>query len=184
MEVHPVTADRWGDLEDFFGPSGAYSGCWCMWWRITAAEFSEQAGSGLKERFSALVAEGLRPGLLAYADGVPVGWISFGPREEFGRIERSPKLKPIDAQRVVSIVCFFIARQHRRQGVGRVLLRAAVEHARADGVKMLEGYPIDTSAGDRPSADVFTGTLDLFLSEGFTEVARNGGRPIVRRQLD
>ena len=25
---HPVTPDRWPDLERLFGPHGAYSGCW------------------------------------------------------------------------------------------------------------------------------------------------------------
>ena len=31
-----------------------------------------------------------RPGLLAYDDAGPVGWVSFGPREEFARLVASP----------------------------------------------------------------------------------------------
>ena len=28
LTFHPVTPDRWPDLERLFGPRGAYSGCW------------------------------------------------------------------------------------------------------------------------------------------------------------
>ena len=28
LAVHPVTPDRWPDLERLFGPRGAYSGYW------------------------------------------------------------------------------------------------------------------------------------------------------------
>lgn len=183
VETHPLTSDRWGDLEGLFGPQGAYSGCWCMWWRVKSSEFGEEVGAGLKNRFFDLVSSGGRPGLLAYDDGTPVGWISLGPREEFGRLQRSPKLGPIDDEPVMAIVCFYIPRQRRRRGIGRTLLRAAIEQAERDGYRTAEGYPIDTASADRPGASVFTGTLDLFLSEGFSEVARRGGRPIVRRSL-
>ena len=39
VEVRPLTADRWEDLVELFGPSGAFSNCWCTWWRQTGGEF-------------------------------------------------------------------------------------------------------------------------------------------------
>jgi hypothetical protein len=30
LDVYPLTAERWGDLETLFGEHGAYGGCWCM----------------------------------------------------------------------------------------------------------------------------------------------------------
>ena len=30
LAFHPVTPDRWPDLERLFGPHGANSGCWCL----------------------------------------------------------------------------------------------------------------------------------------------------------
>ena len=33
LEFHPLTPDRWADLEALFRPRGAVGGCWCMWWR-------------------------------------------------------------------------------------------------------------------------------------------------------
>src|SRR5688572_707389 len=93
FEARPLTADRWGDLVTLFGERGASSGCWCMWWRVTAQRFNRDAGDGLRRALHELVDEGRGPGLLGYADGRPVGWCSVAPREEFGRLQRSPKLR-------------------------------------------------------------------------------------------
>ena len=104
-----------------------------MWWRVTAAEFSDRAGAGVRKDFQALVAGGRVPGLPGYAGGRPVGSCSVAPRPEFSRILRSPKLRPAGAEEspgVWSIVCFFIDREHRRTGVAGTLLEAAVSWAR------------------------------------------------------
>ncbi|HLF41013.1 MAG TPA: GNAT family N-acetyltransferase, partial [Acidimicrobiia bacterium] len=174
------------DLCDLFGPNGAYSGCWCMWWRTTASDFNERAGGGLRDDLEALVAGGRVPGLLAYDDGGapgagPVGWISVAPRPEFGRLQRSPKLKPVDGVPVWSIVCFYIQRGHRGTGVATALLDAAVAYAAQQGAEAVEAYPTDPGAGRVPGASAFTGLLPMFERAGFSEIARRGGRPIVRR---
>ena len=178
-----MTPDRWRDLETLFGRSGAYSGCWCMWWRVTSAEFSARAGAGLRSAMEQLVSDGRVPGLLAYShNGTPIGWCSVAPRQEFGRLQRSPKLKPVDDAPVWSIVCFFIHRGHRGTGVAAALLDAAVRYAGEHGATAVEGYPIDpASAPQVPAASAFTGVLPMFERAGFTEIARRGGRPIVRR---
>src|SRR5207247_1195189 len=62
------------------------------------------------------------PGLLAYMDGRPVGWVSVAPREEFGKIGRARSTKPVDDKPAWSIVCFYIDRHHRGDGVGTALL--------------------------------------------------------------
>jgi ribosomal protein S18 acetylase RimI-like enzyme len=85
---------------------------------------------------------------------------------------------------VWSITCFYIDRQHRRQGVAGALLQAAVSYARAHGAEAVEAYPIDTSGSAKTSADLYTGTSAMFERAGFTEVARRGGRPIVRLATD
>jgi ribosomal protein S18 acetylase RimI-like enzyme len=183
LEVHPVTPDRWDDLVALAGERGFTSGCWCMWWRVTSSEFEERHGAGLRRDLHDLVAAGPAPGLLAYVDGTPAGWVAVGPREEYPRLDRSPKLRRLDDQPVWSVTCFTIDRRHRRRGVAVALLDAAVDFARQRGAEVLEAYPIDTAGGKRSSADLFTGTLAMFERAGFEEVARRSGRPIVRRTL-
>jgi GNAT superfamily N-acetyltransferase len=183
LEVHPVTPDRWDDLVALAGERGFSSGCWCMWWRVTSKEFEERHGAGLRQDLQDLVAAGPEPGVLAYVDGEPAGWVAVAPREEYPRLDRSPKLRRVDDQPVWSITCFTIGRRKRRQGVAAALLDAAVDFARQRGAEVVEAYPIDTAGEKRSSADLYTGTLAMFERAGFEEVARRSGRPIVRRAL-
>src|SRR3989337_32897 len=96
VETWPLTAERWPDLEALFGERGAVGGCWCMWWRQTAAEFAAQAGEANRHALKALAEGDTAPGILAYVDDRPVGWCSVAPRSEFGRINRSPVLRAVD----------------------------------------------------------------------------------------
>jgi GNAT superfamily N-acetyltransferase len=191
LEIHPVTADRWEDLAAFFGPSGAFSHCWCTWWRQTAAEFShgvEEQGAANQALMHVIVEAGSEPGLLAYRDGKPVGWISVAPRPQYGRILRSRRIGPAPEEaadeRIWSIVCFWIPRSERGKGVATELLKGAVEHARVRGAAQVEAYPVDVAGGRQPAANLFTGTLAMFQRAGFHEVDRpRGAQLVVRRDL-
>jgi GNAT superfamily N-acetyltransferase len=172
-------------MEALFGEHGAYGGCWCMWWRLKRSEFSRQGGQGNKEAMRKIVASGQVPGLLGYLGGKPVAWCSVAPREDFPALERSRTLKRVDDRPVWSIVCFFVARPFRGQGVMEKMLKAALEYARQHGAEVLEGYPEETTGGRRLSgSDGFTGVASTFRKAGFVEVARrSAARPIMRRFL-
>jgi len=183
LEFHPVTPERWGDLEKLFGERGASSGCWCMWWRLPRAQFQRQAGEKNKEALKGIVDSGPPPGLLAYAEGEPIAWCSVAPREVFGALERSRTLKRVDDEPVWSVVCFFVAKPYRGRGVMMPLLTAAVEYARAHGARIVEGYPVEPTqslTGDRG----YTGVVSAFRKAGFVEVLRRGTRSIMRRSLE
>ena len=181
---HPLTPDRWLDFEKLFGPRGACGGCWCMYWRLTRTQFDEQHGELNHRNIKALVDSNIIPGILAYAGDEPVGWCSIAPREEFSTLSRSRILKPVDDQPVWSAVCFFVARSQRRKGLTVELLRAAVEFARANGARIVEGYPVEPKSGKAPDVFVFTGLSSAFKQAGFTEVLRRSEtRPIMRYYL-
>jgi len=181
-QVHPLTPSRWPDFEQLFGRHGASGGCWCMWWRETAKEYSANKGEANRRAMKAIVRAGRVPGLIAYCDRQPVGWISVAPREEFPRLERSRILKPVDDQPVWSVVCFFVTGSQRGRGVGKRLLEAAVEHVRKRGGKIVEGYAVEPEGGRTPDLFAYQGPADLFRSAGFKEVARRSKtRPIMRR---
>jgi len=139
---------------------------------------------GRRSMLQESVLSGDEPGLLAYLDGEPVGWVRVGPRHAQPRLQRSPKLKPVDDTTVWVVTCFVVRRDLRLQGVGTALLAAAIEHARSCGATHLEGVPIDVaSSAARGAAEIYTGVLTSFEQAGFVEIARRGGRPIVRRPL-
>lgn len=185
LEFRPVTPERWPDFERLFGERGAYAGCWCMWWRLTRSQFAEQTGEANRRAMKAIVDSGEVPGILAYADGEPAGWCSLAPRERFASLERSRTLKRVDDQPVWSVVCFFVARPYRRRGLMAGLLAAAIEYAKDNGARMIEGYPIEPKAAGLSRFDGYTGVVSAFRQAGFVEVQRRSeGRPIMRRSIE
>ena len=182
FHFHPLTPDRWQDLETLFGPRGAMGGCWCMWWRLKRSEFERNKGEGNRLALKAIVDTGHVPGILAYQGEQPVGWCSVAPRQEFSAFERSRILKPVDDQEVWSIVCFFVARPYRRLGLSTQLIQAAIEYAGQSGARIVEAYPTGLQPGKgSPDPFVFTGLLPAFTKTGFKEIARRSEtRPIMR----
>ena len=186
LTFEALTAERWPHFEQLFGERGACGGCWCMLWRLTRKQFEAQKGSGNKRAMKAIVQSGEVPGILAYVDGKPIGWCALAPREKYSALERSRVLKPVDDQAVRSISCLFIHKSHRKQGVSTALLEAAANHVRAQGGRLLEGYPVEPKTGkDIPAAFAWTGIPKAFTRAGFREVARRSEtRPIMRLELE
>jgi GNAT superfamily N-acetyltransferase len=181
---HPLIPERLSDFEKLFGPRGACGGCWCMYWRLSRTQFEDQQGEHNRRSIKALVDSGNIPGILAYADEEPIGWCSIAPREEFSTLGRSRVLKPVDDQPVWSVVCFFVARSQRKQGLTVQLLKAAIEYARSSGAKIIEGYPVEPKADKSPDVFVYTGLFSAFKKAGFSEVLRRSEtRPIMRYYL-
>jgi len=172
MTFHPLTPDRWDDFEQLFGPHGAYGGCWCMWWRISRKQFEQQQGEGNRQALKAIVDSNRVPGILGYLDELPVAWCSVAPREEFGSLNRSPVLKPLDDEPVWSIVCLFIDKKYRGQGMVEKIIHAAIDHVAVQGGKILEAYPYVLKSDSAPPTTTFMGFTTVFERAGFTEVAR------------
>ena len=80
VTIHPLTAERWPDLERLFGPRGACAGCWCMWPRLPGAEFAAGRGEGNRRALRRLVGAGEPPGILAYVGGEPAAWCALRRR--------------------------------------------------------------------------------------------------------
>jgi GNAT superfamily N-acetyltransferase len=175
----PLTPDRWPDLVKLFEHHGNPGYCWCMTWRLTSADYKQLDSAGRKQALQALVKTHVPIGILAYRDGEPVGWCSIAPRETYTRLEKSNTLKRIDDQPVWSVVCFFVKRDMRGQGLALRLLQAAVEYAASQGARIVEGYPVEPGQSYQ-----FMGSPSIFKAAGFHEVARaENDRSIVRWTL-
>ncbi|MEP7369348.1 MAG: GNAT family N-acetyltransferase [Dermatophilaceae bacterium] len=186
FESRPLEPGTWADLEALFElPGGSIvRGCWCMFYRSSEkVTVSVIAGPENKRQLCELVDAGVVPGLVGYVDGSPAGWISLGPREDYAKLARSRIMKPVDTIEVWSVVCTYVARRYRGQGVQHRLLQAAVDYARTQEVAMLEAYPVDKP--DRSHDDfMFFGSRSLYERAGFTEVVRRSPtRVVMRRNL-
>ena len=183
LSFKPIKRDLWSDLEELFGPNGACGGCWCMFWKLRGKAYDESRGIENRQMHKSQVTAGVVTGLLAYSQGEVVAWVAVEPRRAYEKLAYSRALKPVDEQEVWSITCFFVAKKFRRKGIAVELIKAAVEHVRRKGGRIVEGYPVETKE-DAPAPFVFTGTASAFRQAGFKEVARNTPtRPIFRHKI-
>lgn len=188
LDVHPLTPDRFDDLVTLFNGRGGAQvrWCWCMYYRRSGAG-ERPGGTSIaihnRESLKALVDAGTVPGLIGYRDGKPVAWVSLGPRDDYAKLARSPVMKPVDDQPVWSVVCFFTTLEARGEGVSEAMLTHAVAHARKNGARLIEAYPVDKGERGRDDAMWF-GAKAMYDRAGFKEVARRKPtRPVVRKRL-
>lgn len=188
---HPVTTETWPALEALFMAPGGPKYCWCMVFRgtnaerkeWTAAEARAPASGGLSDanrlRRAALrrrVEAGTPIGLVGFAGGEPVAWVSVGPKPSYLRLG-GPDDHPELPQAVWSLACMFLRRPYRRARLTPRLIAAAAAYAREGGAEVLEAYPV---AADSPSFR-FMGFVGTFEQAGFRKVGTAGTRRTVMR---
>jgi len=154
-----------------------------MSWRRVRAEFNSGKGAGNKAAMRRMVRRSVPLGVLLYKDGAAVGWCSVAPREQFVALGRSRVWAPVDDRPVWSVSCFFLLKEYRRRGLSVELLRAAVEFARKQGAKIVEGYPQELDK-ELPGAFVWTGLAESYKRAGFKVAARRSStKPIMRHEI-
>lgn len=174
LEIRPLTPDLMEDMQTVLRGTWG-STCWCMYPRLTDAEMRNLPGEGLhgprrREAMTLLAERTQAPGLLAYEEGAPVGWVAVGPRGEYTRIVRSRATPPVDEEPVWVIPCVTVQKAHRGRWIAIALIRAAVDYAAGHGATAVEAYP--RAGGDRTGDDnAFFGTEPMFCRAGF-EVVR------------
>lgn len=193
LDIRPLTPDRVPDLAKLFDQGGDPKWCWCSYYRVRSVDFRSATPASnravLERAADATAADGRAPGLVAYAEGEVVGWVSLGPRDDYERLRHSRVLAPVDERPVWSIVCFVVARRSRGQGIATALLDAALAYAAEHGATLLEAYPAVTEGERIPAAHAYKGTVSMFERAGFEVVDRRQAnstspvRPIVRRSL-
>jgi GNAT superfamily N-acetyltransferase len=190
IDVRPATIERWDDVVALLGADGD-RGCWCQSWRGADLAFGRgEPGANRRRLRSQLERGSFAPGLIAYIDGVPVGWCGLGPRAAMPRLVNSRTIPAVDDLPVWSIGCFKIRVGYRRRGVAKALLAAAVEHARGAGAPAIEAYPIDPEGQRIDVGFGFVGFTPMFEASGFQRViltdAHSAGRSrwLMRRDLD
>ena len=175
LSFAPVTLATRADFEGLFSGAGGPKHCWCMVWRRSAAEAKEKAPGSRKRQMLERIGNGTPVGLIGYAEGKPVAWVSIAPRETYRNLGGPPAEA---GEAIWSLVCFYVPRRLRGQGTVRRLIAAAVDYARENGATIVEAYPVDP---DAPSYR-FMGFVPVFAEAGFVEIGRAGRRRHVMRR--
>lgn len=167
FEFHPIDTETWPDFEALMESKGSPHNCWCTAWIVVDKENQRAEKSEKKASIKKRIKNGIPVGLLAYLNDEPIGWCAVAPRETY-RTLGGDETK----ENVWSIVCFFIKRDYRRQGLSKIFLNEAMNFAKKHGAEYIEGYPV---AQDSPSYR-FMGFKPTFEKADFKFIKNAGAR--------
>jgi GNAT superfamily N-acetyltransferase len=180
-----LSKKTWPDFVRLFTQKNGWDFCWCMHfhrpcglpknkWLPTRAE----RGVRNRREKKALVDSGCAHGILVYANGEPVGWCQYGPREELPRIDNSRKYRAVapeaGTQKLWRITCFAVLKNYRKRGVACAALKAALEAIKDKGGGLVEAYPITRWESYAFGNESTHGTASMFKKAGFKTVAPYG----------
>jgi len=161
--------------------NGIWGGCWCVAFHLKRSEEKQWTGKhrALKER---LVRANQSHAALVYDGADIVGWCQFGPPVELpGRMSGYGKLD--EAPPDWRITCFFVDRDHRREGVAKAALEGALRMIAAKGGGTVDGYPIDTRGKPYSSSFLWGGTEAMFAKLGFRPLGALGTSKWMMRKV-
>jgi GNAT superfamily N-acetyltransferase len=150
--------------------------CLCQYWRMSSGDYSRSSHETRLAALRAQLAEAPAPGMVAYLDEEPVGWLGFGPRSRVERLVRSRTIPAVDELPVWSVYCFTVRVGYRRQGIARALLDGLIDYARAYGAPALEAYPVDTAGRRIHGTAAYVGTAGMFERAGFRRILETDAR--------
>ncbi len=181
FSVRELGSETWPDFVRVVEKhNGIWGGCWCVSFHLTRSEEKEWGGKhrSLKER---LVREHRTHSALVYDGSDIVGWCQFGsPAELPARMAGFNRLG--EAQPDWRITCFFVDRDHRKEGVSKAALEGALQMIAAKGGGTVDGYPIDIRGKPYSSSFLWGGTASMFTEFGFHKLGVLGSSKWVMRK--
>lgn len=168
----PLTPVTWPDFAALVeANNGVWGGCWCIGFHPEGV--SNDAARNRDAKL-AHVTKGTVHQVLVYLDGQCVGWCQYGPPGEVATIKN---LKAYQKDLVElpdwRIGCVFTGNGHRRDGVARAGLAAALDAISQAGGGTVEAYPEQLDGrGPQRGAYLHTGPEDLFREFGFVRDRR------------
>ena len=167
--TRPLSPDTWDDFARLVeANNGVWGGCWCMGFHPEGVGKGHTV-SGNRLAKQAHVRNGTVHQILVYDGDECVGWCQYGPTEELPNIN-NPKTYAKDLGEMPDwrIGCIFTGSGHRRSGVARAALGAALAAIHDAGGGLVEAYP-EQAEGRPPQRGAYfhTGPADLFEEFGF-----------------
>src|SRR5437899_2087801 len=168
--IKELTPRHLGDFLHFFdheafADNPKWAGCYCMYYYY----------AGPKEEWR------VKNGPVNKTDIAKlVEWCHSAPRKMLPTLERYTSMRVDDPDKVGSIVCFVVAKNHRGRGIAKLMLEAASDRFRKQGLSYAEAYPASEAKSE---ADNYPGPLSMYLANGFTIYRQNESVTIVRKAL-
>jgi predicted GNAT family acetyltransferase len=130
-----------------------------MYWRI-GADYHKRDRSLNKADLQQIISSNRPAGLIAFLDGIPVGWCQLTPRKDLSWLIKNGYGNFNNGSNVWCISCFYIKPGYRQKGITLALVKASIDYAKKAKADVLEAYP-------RRSPNSFTGYPATFSKAGF-----------------
>jgi hypothetical protein len=184
--TRPLTAQTWDDFAALVeANNGVWGGCWCMGFHPEGVGQGHTADQN-REAKHAHVRKGTVHQVLVYDGEKCVGWCQFGPPAELPTI-KNPKAYDAELTALPDwrIGCMFTGRGHRRAGVARAAVAAALAAIEDAGGGLVEAYPEQVEGrGPQNGSYLHTGPETLFEAFGFARDRRIAKwRWVMRRRV-
>ncbi len=185
FQVKELGKETWSDFERMVEKhNGVWGGCWCTFFHLPPSEHKQWSGKH-HEYKEKLVRANRSHAALVYDGPDVVGWCQFGPLVELpGRMLGYSKMD-VDLPDWRT-TCFFVDRDHRREGVARAALEGALGFIAARGGGTVDGYPIALPRGKKYSSSfIWGGTESMYRDLGFRPLGSFGtsNRVMVMRKV-
>ncbi len=191
IEIEKLDVNNSSDYLDFFdhrafsdeNPNGP---CYC-----TSPNMCPSIEKKMVSEFSNGVKETLRKyavkmldnqeisGYLAYDGDLSIGWCNCANLNSYSQF--IPEVaKENKLERTISVVCFEIAPNYRKQGIATAFLSRICSDAKKEGYNYVEGYVkrrVNQTEFD------YTGPQRLYLKAGFSEVLSDDKYIVMRKKL-
>lgn len=184
--TRPLTTDTWGDFADLVeANNGVWGGCWCMGFHPEGVGNGHTVSQN-RDAKQTHVREGTVQQVLVYDEDECVGWCQYGPPAELPTI-KNPKAYNKELVELPDwrIGCIFTGKGHRRGGVARAAVTAALAAIEEAGGGLVEAYPEQVEGREPQRGSYFhTGPESLFEEFGFErdrQIAK--WRWVMRRRL-
>jgi len=175
-----MNEETWPDFEAMFQKHrGVRGGCWCTFHQCSSSQFQKMQKEERRDFHRQRVLGGTSTGVIYYEEDCPVAWCEFGRADLFEQINRNRAYLslalPIAEKPEWRICCIFTDKEHRKEGLSKKVLAAALILIEEMGGGKVEAFPLDIEGNDKPQ---YTGTVKMYLDEGFQIVA-----PLSKNQL-
>ncbi|MGH3318007.1 MAG: GNAT family N-acetyltransferase [Nocardioidaceae bacterium] len=181
-----LSADTWADFANLVeANNGVWGGCWCMGFHPEGVGKGSSASQN-RDAKHAHVRKGTVHQVLVYDGDECVGWCQYGPPAELPSI-KNPKTYQSELAELPDwrIGCIFTGKGHRRAGVARAAVTAALAAIEEAGGGLVEAYP-EQVEGREPQRGAYfhTGPENLFEEFGFERDRRIAKwRWVMRRSI-
>jgi GNAT superfamily N-acetyltransferase len=185
FSVRELGSPTWPDFERIVEKhNGVWGGCWCTFFHLAPSEHKLWSGKH-KEYKEKLIRANRSHAALVYDGPDVVGWCQFGPLVELPGRMRGYGTMDVDPPDWRT-TCFFVDRDHRREGVAKAALEGALGFIAARGGGTVDGYPIAIPQGKKYSSSfIWGGTESMYLDLGFRPLGSFGtsNRVMVMRKI-